>query len=1239
MKRPFITGLALLAGLFHLNAQGTAFTYQGRLNNNGSPATGTYDFRFKLYFDDQGNTQAGTAYATNGLAVSDGLFVTAVDFGPGLFAGSNYWLEVDVRTNSTADYTVLSPLQGITPVPYAVFAAGASNLTGSLPARQVSGTLANGNLPASPTFTGSVSATAFTGNGASVTNVNAASLNGLTAGNFWQLGGNNVASGQFVGSTNFQPVETWVNNTRALRLEPTTNDASHSGLVNVIGGSPANRIAPGTYGSVIAGGGSSNYTIYGPGAGNTLASDLSFLGGGEWNAIQTNAIFSLLGGGNGNTIQSGSTFSVLAGGYENVLTNSSYAFLGAGLQNQINNSTEGFIGGGVNNFIQGSPYAVIAGGDANSIYNNSSGASVLGGFVNIIQANSGQATIAGGGNNTIQSGSYNATISGGWNNTIGTNSAYGFVGGGMNNKLLYSFNGSQSAPYSVLVGGQYNVNGGTASFIGAGFGNSISNIVTDSFLGGGYQNTLWTYCSYDFLGGGANNVINSQVTYSFLGGGQGNVIQGSYTTLDSFLGAGWGNSLAAAQAVLGGGVSNSIATGAVGAVLAGGLTNFIGTNAVGAFVGGGMNNAATTNYAVVAGGANNTAAGLYSLAAGQNARALFAGDFVWADSQTTNFTASANDQFLIRARGGVGINRTNPASALDVNGNVNASTFSGNGSGLTGLTATNLTGIIPVSALPASVVINYGSGYGSLALAGVASGEYSVSFGPEDFATGYSSTALGYATEAGGGGSTAFGYSTSAAGTVATAMGEYTFADGYAATALGQFTFAGGDNSLAGGVFSQATNVNAIALGTNTLAGGYAAVALGNNTIANGNNATALGTNAVADGYAAVAMGNSTTASGDNSTALGDYTTASGLSSVAIGQNTAASGFAAVALGIGTKASNLGSTALGTVTTASGSGATALGALTVASGNSSTALGSGSLAQGDYSLAEGNNSQATKASSVALGTNAFATGYAAVAIGDNVTASGDNSVALGSATLASGQYSTAMGFKTTATNWYDTALGNNTIAGGGSSTAMGFETVASGTAATAMGNYTTASGYASTALGAFASATHDLSFVWSDGSDDFSSTADEQFSVLASGGVRFVTGTDGSGNPSSGVTLAPGGAAWATISDQNAKKNFQAVNGEEVLAKLAAVPVEKWNYKWEKDSDVPNIGPMAQAFKKAFYPGRDDKSITTLEFDGVELAAIQGLNEKLETENAALKTRLAKLEMLVEKLAQAGGAK
>lgn len=120
--------------------------------------------------------------------------------------------------------------------------------------------------------------------------------------------------------------------------------------------------------------------------------------------------------------------------------------------------------------------------------------------------------------------------------------------------------------------------------------------------------------------------------------------------------------------------------------------------------------------------------------------------------------------------------------------------------------------------------------------------------------------------------------------------------------------------------------------------------------------------------------------------------------------------------------------------------------------------------------------------------------------------------------------------------------------------------------------------------------------------------------------------------------VTEGGAPIVThvvVSDRNAKKNFQSVDTVAVLEKLAAIPIERWNYQWEKDSDVPHLGPMAQDFKGAFYPGRDDKTISMLEFDGVALAALQGLNQKLEEKDVeiqALKQSVAELKQLVSQL-------
>ncbi|HEV2320009.1 MAG TPA: hypothetical protein VGV18_09680, partial [Verrucomicrobiae bacterium] len=94
-------------------AQGTAFIYQGSLNDNGTPAAGTYDLQFTLYATNvSGNAVAGpvTNCAT---AITHGLFTATVDFGPGVFAGPTYWLSVAVRTNGGGAFAELTPRQPI----------------------------------------------------------------------------------------------------------------------------------------------------------------------------------------------------------------------------------------------------------------------------------------------------------------------------------------------------------------------------------------------------------------------------------------------------------------------------------------------------------------------------------------------------------------------------------------------------------------------------------------------------------------------------------------------------------------------------------------------------------------------------------------------------------------------------------------------------------------------------------------------------------------------------------------------------------------------------------------------------------------------------------------------------------------------------------------------------------------------------------------------------------------------
>src|ERR1035441_4428267 len=106
-------------------AQGTAFTYNGRLNANGSPANGSYDLLFTLYNAVTNGTMFGTLTNT-ATAITNGLFTVPLDFG-GVFNGANYWLEIAARTNGNGTFITLSPRQPILPTPYAIYSANAGS--------------------------------------------------------------------------------------------------------------------------------------------------------------------------------------------------------------------------------------------------------------------------------------------------------------------------------------------------------------------------------------------------------------------------------------------------------------------------------------------------------------------------------------------------------------------------------------------------------------------------------------------------------------------------------------------------------------------------------------------------------------------------------------------------------------------------------------------------------------------------------------------------------------------------------------------------------------------------------------------------------------------------------------------------------------------------------------------------------------------------------------------------------
>jgi len=86
-----------------------------------------------------------------------------------------------------------------------------------------------------------------------------------------------------------------------------------------------------------------------------------------------------------------------------------------------------------------------------------------------------------------------------------------------------------------------------------------------------------------------------------------------------------------------------------------------------------------------------------------------------------------------------------------------------------------------------------------------------------------------------------------------------------------------------------------------------------------------------------------------------------------------------------------------------------------------------------------------------------------------------------------------------------------------------------------------------------------------------------------------------------------------------------------VLEKVAVLPVTEWNLKTQP-SDIRHIGPMAQDFKAAFAVGEADRHISTSDADGVALAAIQGLNQKLQEQLAARDAEIRELRQAVAEL-------
>jgi hypothetical protein len=1299
-------------------AQGTAFTYQGRLNASGSLASGLYDFVFSLSNAPSGGSQVGGSVTNLAVGVTNGLFTTTLDFGT-VFAGIPTWLAISVRTNGTGNYAGLTPLQQLTSTPYAIFANTASNVSGTVSASQLtSGMVPLARLPAT-VVTNGASGVTLTGtfNG----------LNGSGTG-YWNTNGNagaNPTNGVFLGTTDNLPLEMRVNRARALRLEP---DSTGIGGPNVIGGFKSNSVAGGVQGATIAGGGGNNTDFGSPGVpgGNSVQDNFGTVGGG-WQNIAGDPF-----GANGGPTVAGGIYNSALG---------DVSAIGGGWGNTANGFIS-FIGGGEGNQASGS-FSTVAGGNINQATGNNS--FVGGGYDNLAAYNKfvgdGYSTVAGGYTNQAL-GDYSTVGGGNGNSATGDGS---FVGGGGYDGVNFS----------------NNLASGNASVVSGGFGNSATN-------------------NYATVPGGANNVAGGQ--WSFAAGQQAQATNdGSFVWADSqpapFSSTNNDSFNVRAQGgvyfqTAGAGVfvdGSPLASGSVpnnptfnGSVTVNGTLSVSGqVTAQNGFLGDGsqlqnlspanlqhgtafinINGTATTAITAnaVANGSVNGASiapnavvkslnGLrddVTLAPGANvtitpsgntltiASTVTSGFWSWTGNAGTtpgiNFIGTTDPQPLEFDVNGVRALRLEPdlsgINAPNVIGGFHLNSVS---TGVFGATIGGGGKAGYVNAVTNSFAV-VGGGYGNTAggqqsfvgggVHNVASADYGIVVG------GFHNTASGLGSFVGGGGFDGYNYlanSASGAGSFigggldnATIGNQSTVGGGEDNQATGSEAFIGGGaGNVAGGGGAMVGGGS-----VNQASGGHATVAGGELNVANGGLAFVGGGvgNTAGGSESTVSGGQNNYATNDNATVGGGYyNSAGGFASTVAGgfQNYAANNAATVAGGYQNNATNYAAIVVGGANNLAG------GQYSLAAGRLAQATNDGAFVWADSQNAPfgstGSNQfciraqggvQLDKSTSLSFGS---APRDMLVLYTDPVTGdTADIGMEAGSSRLepiiyfhspngqadyrwytgsiTNGTRQTLMEF--TNGNLFvsgavafgagcqvngNTTLGGNTT-NNGSATINGFLTVNSG--ATIGG---------STVIGGSASINGPATISGYAEMDNGAVINNNNFNVNNAYNINLnskydmkinadIAGYDAFDNK--GLEVSPAltvdGDIYAEVvfalSDRNVKTNFEAVAAGDVLAKVAALPISTWNFK--TDLKTRHIGPMAQDFHAAFgSSGGDDTHIALVDEGGVALAAIQGLNEKVESgkqkaetqveelksENAELKARLEKLELLMT--GKLGGAK
>jgi hypothetical protein len=434
----------LLTALFALatttRAQGTAFTYQGRLAENGVPASGIYDLRLMIHDALSAGNAVGSVVTNSATSVSNGLFTVALDFGAGVFDGNARWLEIAVRTNGSAQsFVSLSPRQRITATPYALRA----RLATTVPGVQVNTNLFSTALGFNTTASG-LASTAM-GNGSAAEGSAATALGQSTTAS----GAASLASGQ-------ESVASGENAT-ALGFQTTASGAGATSLGQSTTAAGFNSLAAGTLARA-------NHD------GSFVWADYNYV---DFASTATNQFLIRAAGGVGINTNNPNGAALAVNG--NVTVNGTIGTTGnQPLELKVNNQralrleptpnldTVNVIGGSSRNFVTAgvrgatiggggtgaggngpsdspqpnrveSNYGTVSGGTGNTVESSARYGTIGGGEENTIETSAGDATIGGGYRNKTQTGAIGSIISGGANNTILPGGHYGTISGGLEN--------------------------------------------------------------------------------------------------------------------------------------------------------------------------------------------------------------------------------------------------------------------------------------------------------------------------------------------------------------------------------------------------------------------------------------------------------------------------------------------------------------------------------------------------------------------------------------------------------------------------------------------------------------------------------------------------------------------------------------------------------------------------------------------------------------------------------------